>query len=447
MNQNRIAIIGSGPSAFSALKALQEKGESIDIIDAGLTEVDGNFNKSKRKTANGNDFPYLNFNSKQEVYGKKIDFINSFAMGGLSNVWGATIHPNLTSETFQKNGLAKYLPITKTSDIVKNKLNYPEQVHDRNGNLIYIYDSTCLVENKNTKCRLCSMCLSGCPYELIWNSATSFKSLGNSNQVNYFSKFRCFELQMHNHGVTVLAKNQANEDSKFGPYKKVLLATGPLETFRILNSSKIINTKKANLEQTDTFYILVKNHGETKFDSGFGLAQLHLEIFGDQKIWIQLSAFSKSHVQFLKNKFKLLNIFADSFLKYVLRNYCLGIGYVDSNSSAGISFEIVKNAKIEIKSNNIPKRNLVKNILKANLDNFSKLNLKPIRSTLIRLPAGGGAHYGNLNIGGENINSYLADIGMSEFVEVIDTSSSNFVELGPITVGHMFSIFEKISRE
>ena len=309
MKHNKIAIIGSGPSAFAALEALKQDNISIDVIDAGFEFSDGQKVKSNKKLLNENNFVYINFHNEKTKQDKTVDYISSFAAGGLSNVWGATVHPKLILDEKTKKNLLKLVPLTRITDITKKEFsNLSSDVCVKKGN-ITIYDSSCLVENTKDKCRLCSLCLSGCPYNLIWNSSNELNGYTDNSKINYYSKYRCSELLLESEGIRVIAFDKSKNQFNFGSYDKVFLATGPLETFRILSKSRVLNSNLAELDQTDTFYILIRNNRNLKLDNRFGLAQLHIEIKGEANLWVQLSAFSKAHIKILKSKFPFLHIF------------------------------------------------------------------------------------------------------------------------------------------
>lgn len=443
MIQSKIAIIGSGPSAFAALAALKDKNISIDIIDAGNTVSDGKKGKSKRKLVNNSDYVYSDFYDEKVQQDKSVDYINSFAAGGLSNVWGATVHPKLLKEGGSKKTFFSLVPLTRIADITKKEidgLSIDKSI--RMGN-ITVYDSSCLVENIQDKCRLCSLCLEGCPYRLIWNSSHELSDYRNEGKINYHAKYKCLKLNIEHEKITIITSDKSGNQFDFGLYDKVLLATGPLETFRILSKSNILDSKEAGLDQTDTFYILVRNDENLKLDNRFGLAQLHLEINGEAELWIQLSAFSKSHIKILKSRFPFLSIFSENLLMKIFKKYSLGIGYVGVENSSRLKFIYLDKNLVSIKAKLVKNRKLISRVLKENNQDLDKLGLKMLHSTLQVLPVGGGAHYGNLNLNGENINSYLEKRNLLDLIEVIDLSSVKKVELGPTTVLHMNSIFER----
>jgi hypothetical protein len=443
MIQSKIAIIGSGPSAFAALAALKEKNISIDIIDAGNTVSDGQKVKSKRKLVNNSDFVYRNFYDEKTQQDESVDYINSFAVGGLSNVWGATVHPKLLIEGGTKKTFFSLIPVTRVADITKKE--FPGLSIDKSikkGN-ITVHDSSCLVEDTQDKCRLCSLCLDGCPYRLIWNSSHELNGYRNEGRINYHAKYKCLKLNIEHEKITIITSDKSGNQFDFGLYDKVLLATGPLETFRILSESNILDSNEAGLDQTDTFYILVRNDKDLKLDNRFGLAQLHLEINGEADLWIQLSAFSKSHIKILKSRFPFLSIFPENLLMRIFKKYSLGIGYIGVDNSSSLKFIYLDNNLVSIKAKLVKNRELITRVLKENSQDLDNLGLKIIHKTLQVLPVGGGAHYGNLNLNGENINSYLKKRNLLDLIEVIDLSSVKKVDLGPTTVLHMNSIFER----
>ena len=94
----RFAIIGSGPSALACVWELMDSNIEISIFDTHIT--DSNLeshtprdSSQKFKLVGGSDYPYRHFRSGPEYETNGLAIPYSFAEGGLSSVWGATMLP------------------------------------------------------------------------------------------------------------------------------------------------------------------------------------------------------------------------------------------------------------------------------------------------------------------------------------------------------------------
>ncbi len=119
---DKVFVVGSGPSGVAAAHALLEQGVTVCMLDVGLTleperrqqvadastsggaaEVltlieDGAFDLTGptnfyRKLADGSDFAYRGANAFVASRSGLHEIHSSFALGGLSNVWGAAVLP------------------------------------------------------------------------------------------------------------------------------------------------------------------------------------------------------------------------------------------------------------------------------------------------------------------------------------------------------------------
>ena len=114
-------VIGSGPAGVACAHALLAKGESVTMIDAGitveasiqsllskisegskngfdqLTGLQSNIPISGKgvqlKRAYGSDFPYREAEEHLGFEGNRTGLLPSLALGGFSNVWGAATLP------------------------------------------------------------------------------------------------------------------------------------------------------------------------------------------------------------------------------------------------------------------------------------------------------------------------------------------------------------------
>ena len=122
-------VVGSGPAGVACAQALLEAGQSVQMLDAGITLEPGKAGlverlRSKRpeewtaadlaayqagmnpdvggvplKLVYGSDFAYRAANEHLAAQYENVGLLPSLAKGGLSNVWGAAMLPYLDSDT------------------------------------------------------------------------------------------------------------------------------------------------------------------------------------------------------------------------------------------------------------------------------------------------------------------------------------------------------------
>src|SRR5918994_1716968 len=103
-------VVGSGPSGIAAAAALLDEGRQVMMLDVGATcETDPatmqtlaapppeQWKASDLKRAYGSTFAYALDEMRDDAQrGTRV--VQSFARGGLSNVWGAAVLPSRHSD-------------------------------------------------------------------------------------------------------------------------------------------------------------------------------------------------------------------------------------------------------------------------------------------------------------------------------------------------------------
>ena len=195
----KIAIIGSGPSGWSAFQKAKKMGLDVQLIDAGLNEsnLEHNVqfqgqNSLARKLYFGSDLPYREFPSGPIAIRHGVNPLSSFAIGGLSLVWGATMLPYCQEDTenwpLLSSRLNKYfkeitqlIPVTGTSDRLSSTygeffsrrsvfqsprmVRFLETLESKVRGEIIFGSSRLAVEtglNQKSGCHYCNRCLIGC---------------------------------------------------------------------------------------------------------------------------------------------------------------------------------------------------------------------------------------------------------------------------------------------
>jgi len=479
MSNKTVALIGSGPSALGGLAALTEApNHKITVFDAGLP-LSHSIGKDKlfRKTVNGSSAYYADFPFGSNICQHQTDLQYSFTQGGLSNVWGATLgefSKDFLAKNFEPEELEeldqgykamwKLLPGTQVIDSLETHSNtYPVKskfvmsklmahIFRRSTKLksskIHFVPSILAVENQKNNCVRCSNCLTGCPLNLIWSSTPTFESIVSSNHVKINSGCRVNRLVTSEKGIFIESITTVGEIKSDGPFDQVFLATGPIETYRILADSEIIHGDRI-LKQTDTFYLPFLSLNIRNFiKPEFGLSQIACKIksHSNDGLYLQLYQFSDSHLKLMKSKYRFLKFVPLRVMSLVFRHFILAIGYMSEGDSDSISLSI--HEKTVLLSNTKPLHNkgkILEIISKSVKQEFRKLKLFPLMPLLEITPAGNGVHIGGSLIHGHDVTSKGRCLKNTNIV-VLDSSVLPNLEPGPITLTLMANSYRIASH-
>lgn len=302
-------IIGSGPSGLAAAKALVERGRDVLILDSGLTmdadaqalrarmgasepadwteadrEAIGAVRRSEKSDSIrpfGSDFLFRlppgldDFADNSGVHGLK----PSFARGGLSNGWGASVLPyhesdfdswpigladlaphyqamaQLVGMAAARDGLADfYTGITIAKDRALPKSAQARELLARmeakRGRLsrmgVHFGASRQAIASP---CRACAMCLYGCPYRLIFNAGDAVEQMAANGALHYQGGVIVQGFSEHADGVTL-----ATSAGKFQA-ERLFIASGVLPTTRLVLASLGLVGHEVVIQDSQHFYL------------------------------------------------------------------------------------------------------------------------------------------------------------------------------------------------
>lgn len=212
-------------------------------------------------------------------WGKSAGFNHSLAVGGLSNVWGSSLLPYrqediadwpVTVEDLQPHyqAVMGFVPGTAVKDDLEQILpSYSSRSHrldlSRQGkSLLDDLEARRVVLRKSgiwfgrsrlairasgddahRECAKCALCLSGCPYGLIYSSAQTLEHLILSDKVNYLPDHLVEILEQAGEEVIISGRNLATGATFTHRATRVFLGAGVLPTAKIvLNSLHAFDT-------------------------------------------------------------------------------------------------------------------------------------------------------------------------------------------------------------
>jgi choline dehydrogenase-like flavoprotein len=371
-----IAVIGSGPAGVSAAVALARAGRSVTLVDAGL-ELEperqqivagmqsqehqrwdpGDVRRIKEgitatgkgvllKRIYGSDFSYRSVDRHLPMeQSAGVATSQSLALGGLSNVWGASLLPYRAADirawpiavedlaehytavlsfmemSAQHDDLEAILPLYRERG---DALDSSPQADSMLGDMaahreslqslgIHFGKSRVAVRaaaaDGKPGCAYCGLCMYGCPYRLIYNSASTLDKL-RQNGLCYRQNVIVERLEETKTGVVIKGKDRLTGQSLEIQAERVMLGCGPLATTRILLES--MQRYDHPLELRDSHYFLFpllryQKNGEPRSDRMHTLAQMFLEIIDPALsaygVHLQAYTYNDLYLGAMRNKF------------------------------------------------------------------------------------------------------------------------------------------------
>jgi choline dehydrogenase-like flavoprotein len=330
------------------------------------------------KLAYGSDFAYRDPTGQSiaadGAYGKP-----SFARGGLSNVWGANVLPYRTEDMsdwpITAGDLAPHyraalamMPFAARHDRLEEefplyhddpgKLGGSSQaealLHDLELNAAHLSArgvrfgaSRLAVQAEGARgepgCVHCGMCLYGCPYEFIYNSAHTMEKLRGSRDFSYRPGVLVERLEEVSSQVEVAGRNLDGADAFRTRVDKVFVACGVLSTARIMLAS--LDAYGQPIDALDNCYFLLplmryRSQPEALGERLHTLAQVFIEVvdpaIGPRRAHLQVYTYNELLGEEMARMMGPLRGALPMIKRSVLGRLLLIQGYLHSDLSARI---------------------------------------------------------------------------------------------------------------
>lgn len=306
-------IVGSGAAAAGAALALSRREDlQITVVDIGLQleterqqlvnelastspdDWDGQvvesisgqpFNSTSRgvpeKRVFGSNYPFRNVGQLGGVTvgGSATASLISSAYGGFSNVWGSQLMP-FTEPIFEAwpvsatvmrchyETILRQIPFAGEEDDLAIRfplMRSPVALPPMSTRSLWVLDAYRKNRSKlnnhgitmgkarlalaAANCKLCGMCMTGCPYGLIYSAAQTFDALRRANRVTHRSGFLALKIREETNNVTVITKEVASGRVQQFEADRVYIACGAMGTTRlVVNSLGLFDTDLSMLE-------------------------------------------------------------------------------------------------------------------------------------------------------------------------------------------------------
>jgi choline dehydrogenase-like flavoprotein len=392
-------IIGSGPAAVGAALALTQHSEQqVTVIDIG-TELEANqrrvvdamtalhrthWSNSEvaaisqqpvgtsreslpEKRTYGSDFPFRNVGQLDgiEVVGRANRLVVSSAYGGFSNVWGAQTMP-WSASTFDRwpikwsemephyRSVLQEVPFTGVDDDLSELFpllvdaQEPPKLAARSRMVLDRYSTRRAAVRAQgitvgvarlaldaRSCVRCGLCMTGCPYSLIYSASHSFDRLRAAGRISYVAGVLAYRIGEQTGRPFVEFRELATGGIQRLEADRIFVACGAMGTTRLVlgslghfgrdvslaesvqfvlptfSSRAAIDPREENDFTLNQFNVVVDTDG-----GGFNLAQVHFYPYNP--------VFLAALPSFLRARF------ARTVTTSVLRRLSVGLGYLPS---------------------------------------------------------------------------------------------------------------------
>jgi choline dehydrogenase-like flavoprotein len=395
-------IIGSGPAAAGvALSLARQPDQQITVIDVGGVLEDHHRDAVVRlsttepeawpredlelirklpvgasraslpeKRAYGSDFPFRDFGQLAGVKaeGRTNKAVVSGAFGGFSNVWGAQVMP-FTSATFDRwpikfaeiephyREILHHIPFVGADDDLSELFpllvepNPPPDLAARTNMVLGAYArrraqlrrlgvvvGQARLALHSTTCISCGMCMTGCPYSLIYSASQTFDELRHRRRIDYHSGLLAVRLEQSEDQAVVVTREPATGQTHRFIADRVFVACGALGTTRLVLGSFPGVPRRITMSEAAQFVVPTLSRRGTpdpRQVASFTLNQFNMVIDLDREGFdVSLVHFYPYNPAFLEALPKILKSGPGARAgAQLLRHLSVGLGYLPSWAS------------------------------------------------------------------------------------------------------------------
>lgn len=499
-----IVIVGSGPAAAAAALAVENRPEvTITVIDiGGELEADrvaaraamagtspdrwspadvamlasppapGPPGHIPVKQVYGSNFSFDNLGQLDDVSaeGQANRLVVSGAYGGFTNTWGAQIMPFSTG-TFRTwpisrremephyREILKRIPFSGESDDLEETFpllgtpHHLPKVSPRTAAVLQRYERHRIAVRARgvtagharlamdgSKCRLCGLCMTGCPYELIYSASQTFDRLRAEHRVDYRSGLRVHRVEEDATGrVTVHTTEPSTGRQHAFTADRVFLGAGAIGTTRIVAGSLGLENRSVTMAEATQFmmpFLSARGVPELTQDGEFTLNQFNLLVTfdSDAKDAGFVHCYPYNDIMWASLPTVVTNGPLSAVTRTGLRHVTVGLGYLPSWASPSVELRIGRvtsaGALPEIEVGSVP-NDATKPMLKSVIRQLRRvgraLDLHPIPGQTKLSAAAKSYHYGGSFPMRENATTdfssdLLGRVGPWRNVHLVDAS-------------------------
>ena len=497
-------VIGSGAAAAGAALALSRRADiQITVVDIGLQleaerkqlvttladlppsewgaqafETVSKQSVSSRnlgipeKRVFGSDYPFRNAGQLTglTVFGGATTSLISSAYGGFSNVWGSQIMP-FTAQIFESwpvaassmhshyKAILQEIPFAGEEDdlaarfpLMRSPVPLPK-MSSRSLRVLNAYENNKSTLNRlgitagkarlafdATKCVRCKMCMTGCPYGLIYSAAQTFDMLRRTNRVTFNGGLLALKIIEEAGKVSVVTKEIATGGIRRLEADHVYVACGAIGTTRLVaNSLDLFDADLRMLESRQFILPLLSVHAteDPRQKRDFTLNQFNMVVAPDgAPVDISTLHFYTFNPAFIDGLPSVLRTRSAEWLQVqLLRRLTIAFGYLPSWNSPRLRIHIGSPSKhlnlpdLHISSEDAPSghNKMLRAVMLRLIKSARLLDLYPVIPMLRLSPGGKSYHWGgsfpHMNSKSTIFSSdRLGRVGSWERIHLVDAS-------------------------
>lgn len=449
---NQICVIGSGPNGLASALAAIELGYKVFLIDPwndyrGFEDdVQTNkvIQKSIAKKAFRGSLAMYEYPQSSIKRNAVQDFPLSLTRGGLTSVWGSNSYPwSEVEKSFQESDLnSEVVEILEHNISIESRLSEGRLTSDfvtriisesiSENDSIVSFDTSYVALIRND-CVFCGECLSGCNYGAIFNAEKLWESLILAKKVELVKGF-VEKIEKNNKSIVISYSidNQTRELQ----VDRAFVACGAIGSTALLQRSYLID-KEVQLQDSQVFYTgLIKLSLKTELQTKFNLVQAYCRI-KLKSSFIHLSIYEASLIstQRIIGMSKIAKALPRGLFRWILPV----IGFLPEHHSQKVTLKF-DGSSTEIQVPTLPKKSLLFNfVFLRNFVSFIRLGILHIPFSLKFSNVGASYHLGKLQKNGKMLLDNLGQPHGGSGIHVVDSSSLQSIQPGPITVFSMFN--------
>jgi len=190
---------------------------------------------------------------------------------------------------------------------------------------------------RSDACIACGMCMTGCPYSLIYSAAQTFDDLRARNRIEYHGGMLAVELSEGAAGATVTAREMGSSTEHSFTADRVFVAGGAVGTTRLVLGSLRRYGQDVALQESAQFvlpFVSFRSTGDPRYQSAHALGQLSgvIELPDDEsQVHLQMYTYDPAFLDALPGLIR--GKLARPVLPSVLSRLSVGLGYLPSSES------------------------------------------------------------------------------------------------------------------
>jgi ferredoxin len=403
-------VIGSGPAGAACAKGILARGANVLMLDAGL-ELEPERARLVRQlagakpsawppgdlatlkhglTANakgislkllfGSDFPYRDTKEQIPWQGGSIGLCPSLALGGLSNTWGAAMLPHRDSDIadwpVNNADLAKhYRAVTEFTGLAAQRDDLEEFFPLHCDNPVPLQPSRqaeLLLRNlsrhrdhlreqgwcfgrsrlavRASACVYCGLCMYGCPYGCIYNSADTVREMSNGENFQYQRDVIVTSLRESGGKVFIEGCNRQTRAPLSFKADRAYLAAGVIPTAQIILRSQSAYDQTLKLLDSQYFLfplVLAHRTPGVRTEELYTMCQLFIELCNSRisrkTVHLQIYTYSDLIGQAVRKTFGPLARPFEGLARRLEERLFIVQGYLHSDESSSIEMTLKRN--------------------------------------------------------------------------------------------------------